>query len=268
MAETLQDFLGFSYGGWHSIHHAKIYRTADGSRYNINLIPTLTDKTADIPGGDGQFYFNSYHKNRQFTVNFAFEELTEAQLENLRSVFNGKDIKELVFDEYPYKAYDAKVTGNPSLKVVCFDDPKEGRIYKGEGTVQFTCYNPYAHTPTHVWDANFNYIEKDGRSIASYDPTVYTNRDEWNVTAGLTDYNLQLNRGNVPAPFVAEGVSGSATVGTYRLTDIEGVGNWDSNAGVVVDTNGTAIAYQGNARAVLKPGETAPANVKFMYWYY
>jgi hypothetical protein len=53
MADTLQDFLGFSYGGWHSIHHAKIYRTADGSRYNINLIPTLTDKTADIPGADG-----------------------------------------------------------------------------------------------------------------------------------------------------------------------------------------------------------------------
>jgi hypothetical protein len=48
-----QDFVGFSYGQWHCIRNGHIYRTSDGSRYNKNLIPALTDKTADIPGADG-----------------------------------------------------------------------------------------------------------------------------------------------------------------------------------------------------------------------
>jgi hypothetical protein len=47
------DFIGFTYGGEHSIDKFGIYRISDGSRYNDNIIPQLTDKTADIPGGDG-----------------------------------------------------------------------------------------------------------------------------------------------------------------------------------------------------------------------
>jgi hypothetical protein len=58
------DFIGFTYNGKHSIDDFGIYRTSDGSRYNHNLIPQLNDKTADVPGGHGQYYFNSTYKNR------------------------------------------------------------------------------------------------------------------------------------------------------------------------------------------------------------
>jgi hypothetical protein len=47
------DFIGFTYNGKHSITNFGVYRTSDGSRYNDNLVPTMTDKTADVPGGEG-----------------------------------------------------------------------------------------------------------------------------------------------------------------------------------------------------------------------
>jgi phage-related protein len=173
-----EDYVGFSYGKWHCIRDGLIYRTSDGSRYSTDLIPALKDQTADIPGGDGQFFFGSFHKSRSFTINFAFDSLTEELLRALRRKFNGKDIQELIFDERPYVAYDAKVTGTPTIKTICFDDENGQRVYKGEGTVQFTCYNPYGHTPTWVWtDCNGNTANADGRLLSSYNEIVYTSKN-------------------------------------------------------------------------------------------
>lgn len=67
------DFIGFTYDGRHSIRDLNIYRTSDGSRYNENLSPSVTDKTAEIPGGDGLYYFGSQYKQRQFSISFAFD---------------------------------------------------------------------------------------------------------------------------------------------------------------------------------------------------
>jgi hypothetical protein len=50
-------------------------------------------------------------------------------------VFAGKEMGELWFDEYPYKVWDAKVTGQPMLKVIPFGDDNGPTIYKGEGTI-------------------------------------------------------------------------------------------------------------------------------------
>jgi hypothetical protein len=50
---TDYDFIAFSFNGKHSYEDFGIYRISDGSRYNENLIPTLTDKIADAPGGNG-----------------------------------------------------------------------------------------------------------------------------------------------------------------------------------------------------------------------
>ena len=47
------DFIGFTYNRKHSFRDWHIYRTSNGSRYNDNLNATLTDKTADVPGGNG-----------------------------------------------------------------------------------------------------------------------------------------------------------------------------------------------------------------------
>ena len=143
---VMEDFIGFTYNGKHSINDYKIYRTSNGSRYDDNLVPPINDKTADVPGGDGQYFFDTNYKNRQFSISIAFDSLTEEKYREMRSWLDGKEIHDLIFDEAPYKVYSAKVTGTPQLKTLCFDQDGH-RVYKGEGTIQFTCYYPYAHTP-------------------------------------------------------------------------------------------------------------------------
>lgn len=140
------DFIGFTYNGKHSFDYFGIYRTSDGNRYNDNLIPPLNDKTADVPGGNGQYFFYTNNKPRQFSIPIAFDNLSETKYREMRTWLDGKAIHDLVFDEYPYKVYSAKVTGTPQLKTVCFEENGQ-RLYKGEGAIQFTCYHPFAHTP-------------------------------------------------------------------------------------------------------------------------
>ena len=117
----LNPWIDFKYG----THYASdfgLLRVSGGNRYNENLIPTLNDKTAEVPGGDGMYYFNSYYKQKQFNINFAYDHLTETQLRQVRSWLNGKEIQELKFDERDDRVYFAKVTGSPSFKYIPFDD--------------------------------------------------------------------------------------------------------------------------------------------------
>ena len=92
-------YFGFTYGGEHSIDTYGVYRTSDGSRYNTNMLPTLTEKTADVPGGEGQYYFYTKYKTRQFSVPIAFDELTEEKFYKMKKWLSGKEIKVLRFDE-------------------------------------------------------------------------------------------------------------------------------------------------------------------------
>ena len=65
------DYIGFSYNGIHS-SDLGIVRTSNGSRFDENLLPTMQDKTVQVPGGDGTYYFGSYFTQRQIPVSFAF----------------------------------------------------------------------------------------------------------------------------------------------------------------------------------------------------
>lgn len=230
------DFIGFTYGDKHSIDDFGIYRTSDGDRYNDNLIPQLTDKTADIPGGDGQYYFSSHYKPRQFSIPIAFDSLKEKQYQEVRKWLNGKEIKELIFDEHPYKVYSAKVTGTPQLKTICFYEGGE-RVYKGEGTIQFTCYYPFAHTP------KLTKSGEDGRSIDSYKKDDYPTKEQWQFASGLKAHEDGKNLGDLEAPFVVKTktnltikANDRLKVGTLEVTILEEAKDlvWDSKTGLVV----------------------------------
>lgn len=189
------DFIGFTYNKVHSIRDLGIYRVSDGSRYENQLAPTLTENTMEIPGNDGMYFFGSYHKQKTFTINVAFDAMTETQLRTLRKLFNGKEVGELIFDETPYKAYSAKITGTPSLKFICFDEKigdKVQRVYKGEGTLQFVCYSPYAYTPDWCWEKDdygiFSKKSIDGRYFSDYPDDVYQQKEQWE-SQSLWDYS-------------------------------------------------------------------------------
>ena len=193
------DFLGFTFKTGDRTYTSKqlgFIRTSDGDRYN-ETIPEIEDKTVEIPGLDGAYFYGSNFKNRQFSIKIAFERMTEDQFRLFKQVFGYKHIGELIFDEAPYKKYLVKVASAPELEFVCFDEKKKTasetsvaaglinntripytvivhneetdedeeqtryglersniypwvysnkteRIYKGEGTIEFVAYYPFA----------------------------------------------------------------------------------------------------------------------------
>ena len=186
------DYIGFSYNGKHS-SELGIVRTSNGSRFDESLLPTIQDKTAPVPGGDGTYYFGSYYTQRQFPVSFAFDSLTEEQLAFLKSHFGDKKIHDLIFDERPYKTWKAKVTGSAIMKYIPFAEGENNRIYKGEGTIQFTCYQPFAVCEK-KWKDQYNDL----------------NKEEWATASGLKETQGNFDK-----------LQGANTIKLYNPGDLE-----------------------------------------------
>ena len=184
------DFIGFSFNE-HRSESLGIVRVSDGSRYNEDLVPTTQDKTVQVPGGDGFYYFGSDYTQRQFSINIAFDELTEKQFRELQQVFGTKELGKLVFDERPYKYYMVK-SSKPQLKYICFGKDGE-RIYKGEGTLSFTAYYPFAKS---VFKFLNEYNDK--------------NKDEWKEASGM-----KAEKGTYDT------VSDNGSISVYNAGDLE-----------------------------------------------
>ena len=182
------DYIGFSYNGIHS-SDLGIVRTSNGSRFDENLLPTMQDKTVQVPGGDGTYYFGSYFTQRQIPVSFAFDNLTEEQIARLKALFGDKKIHNLIFDELPFKTWRAKVTGTATLKHIVFSEGETNRVYKGEGTVQFTCYQPYALCEKKWLDDYANYSNIDEWKMASRMKETSNGYDAVNGADSINLYN-------------------------------------------------------------------------------
>lgn len=215
----LIDFCGFQFNGVHS-SDLNIVRVSNGSRYSEDLVPAFQDKTAQIEGGDGTLYWESFYSNKPFNIQIAFDSISEEDFRKLRQVFNGKAMGELIFDEAPYKAYSVKVQSPPQLNYICFDKPEGGRVYKGEGTISFIAYYPYAKSVKKFLDQYDN-----------------ANKSEW-----ATSSNMKATQGN----YDNVGVSGSTDILLYNAGDIE----TDWQAFYTIDQNGCALT-----NITLKKGE-------------
>lgn len=209
------DFIGFTWDGM-SMSRLGIARTSGGNRYNENLLPTMQDKTTQIPGADGTYYFNSFYTQKPFSISFAFDHLTEKGLRQLKQLFGDKGIHRLSFDEHPYKEYMVKVTGQPQLKYIPFDEEKqedsksieyngenmpntekerekwnnplyvsqpsksEERIYKGEGTLTLTAFTPYARSRAKS-------ITEMTEVLSAKEDVYMDYKDQWQATSGIKD---------------------------------------------------------------------------------
>lgn len=238
-------FVGFTYNGKHSIDDLHIYRTSNSNRYTDNLTATMTDKTADVPGGNGQYYFGTTFKNKTFTVNYAFDKLTKAGLNLLKETFSGEGIYDLVFDEdrdsagNAEKTWSAKVTGTAQIKYLCFEE--EGiDVYKGEGSITFTCYFPFAkkqQKKVFTGEIGTRSITIEGQRPTTF-KTACENLAEGQITIGP----LTINTGDA-----------------HTFT-------WDSNTGLVLVDN-VPIAYTGVGYGTVDRGKisisyTANENTK------
>ena len=224
MSKIKGDFLGFTFDGIHS-SDLGIFRTSDGNRYNENLLPGIQDKTIQIPGGDGFHYLGSSYTQKQFNISIAYDELTEEQLRNLKRVFSDKKIHGLIFDELPYKEYKVKITGNPSLKYVCFNRNKTNdyratevdtgivsksglygtstpmttdRIYKGEGQLNFISYTPFARSRYKFLDEYvFKNIPEWGSMNTPSAEDVYYNYFDWADSSNMIISTTKRKRNGV-----------------------------------------------------------------------
>lgn len=147
----MADFMGFYFDNVHSSTYGLV-RTSDGDRYKEGLIPDFEDREIELVGGDGSLYEGRRFKKTNFTINVAFDSMTENQLRELRTWLGTSELKPFRFDERPYKTYWVKPSKKPELSYICFmeDDEMnfEGnkiRVYKGEGTIEFTAYDPFGY---------------------------------------------------------------------------------------------------------------------------
>ena len=141
----MRDFTGFRFGNIHSEDlHLVVVSSSD--RYEKNLLPENKDYSIEVPGGDGSYYFGSTFGNREFKVEVAFDNVDEKTWRRISNLFATDKLQDLVFDELPYKTYRAKLKSKPEFKCLCFTDrDTKERVYKGEGTLNFICYQPFAY---------------------------------------------------------------------------------------------------------------------------
>lgn len=141
----MRDFTGFRFGNIHSEDlHLVVVSSSD--RYEKNLLPENKDYSIEVPGGNGSYYFGSTFGTREFRVEVAFDSVDEKTWRRISNLFATDKLQDLVFDELPYKTYRAKIKSKPEFKCLCFTNRDTGeRVYKGEGTLNFICYQPFAY---------------------------------------------------------------------------------------------------------------------------
>lgn len=140
----MSDFKGFRFGNIH-IKDLHLTVVSSGDRFNKSLLPEPTDYSVDVPGGNGKYYFGQTHNSRTISVKTAFDNLDEYTIRKIRQIFATDKLKDLVFDEEPYKVYRAKLSRAPVFNYVCFLNKETNqRVYKGECDFDFVMYHPYA----------------------------------------------------------------------------------------------------------------------------
>lgn len=244
MSELKGDFIGFQFDGVHS-SELGIIRISEENRYNENLFPTIQDKTTQIPGADGTFFFGSFYTQRQMSFSVAYDNVSEEQIRAIKSLFGDKKIHNLIFDEYPYKVYKVKAIGTPNLKYICFSEPPQaapqnittkqelygvstpdnsGRIYKGEGQLSFINYAPFS-------SSRYKFLDEYTTSTIPIWDSVYNNKDEWkdasrmvNSTTSITSSGTTYVIDNYDFKYVQGGTTKYLSPGNilvYNAGDID-----------------------------------------------
>lgn len=168
------DFTGFTFGSWASSdwgQNLEVLRVSGGDRYDEELQPEIKDITAEVPGVDGEYYFGSNYGPKKIEIEIAFDSLTEEQFRKLRKVFGTKDVKQLIFDERPYKKYMAKLESPIELSYVCFDEPIKRvsttpepglRVIRGEETIIDEETQEETVVPTWERESIYPYVIEEG----------------------------------------------------------------------------------------------------------
>lgn len=143
-----EPYVGFQLGYFHSKNRG-IIRTNTNNRYQQSLTPNFELKT-NTDAKIGIRLYKQEIKDKQIKIDFAFNNLTFNELEQVKSWLSNNEIQFLLFDEDSEYTY-VKIQNQPTINYICFDEKKDDtiqRIYKGEGSVNFIQYNFNTNTTT------------------------------------------------------------------------------------------------------------------------
>lgn len=184
MSESyIGDFIGMEYNGVHSSALGFV-RTSNGDRYNLSLLPSFEDQTAQVQGRDETYYFGLNYTDKNISIDIAFDEINESRFRKITKLFSDRKPHKLILDESPYKYYNVKIAESPEIDYLCFDNGGE-RVYKGEGNLAFIAYNPFAQS-TYKYLTDYNSdtmkywdfkVTKDVVPILNN--KIYYTRDSW-----------------------------------------------------------------------------------------
>lgn len=172
----MRDYIGFTFGQYHS-SDLGLYRVSDGSRYQREVSATTEDRVLRIEGSDVSHFIEARLEPRTISLNIAYDNLSEEQVSLIGRVFDGKQVKPLVLDELPFKAYYARVQRGVELSFVPFGTIYGERVYKGEGTIEFILYDPLAVST--------------GKYLSDFPTRFFPNRDEWASAS-----RMKMDQGN------------------------------------------------------------------------
>lgn len=171
MRETISklDYVGFTFNNIHSSQFG-LQSVSSGDRYSKSLFPSFKDNVVEHPK-NGAYYFGSRLQNREFPLNLAFDDITEQEFREISTwLYNSGNISSIIFDELPYKKYYGKCSKAPDVKYLVFDDNNGARVYKGEMSLSFICYDVYGYIVDKWLD---NYTD--------------SNKTEWSTSSKLLD---------------------------------------------------------------------------------
>ena len=211
MTGSRGSFLGFTYNGIHS-SIVGITRTSHGNANEERLVPLMKDLNVENVGSDNSYHFGTLYTKREFVVNFCYEEMTETQRKQITKLWKDGEIHDLIFDEYPYKVYAAKITGNSTFKELAFNHGAE-RTYSGEGTFVFTSFSPFARS-------RYEYIED--YVVELIHEWVSTQEEEVLTRDAKFTQESQMENGSIAYGFVTHEHD---TIGSVAMKDKD-LDNW------------------------------------------
>ncbi len=110
----------------------------DGGLPNINLTPSSETVLEQVARRDGAYFFNKRLEPRRLVYQLFFQEKTEHELNQIKSLFYCKEPHQLISDYHPYK-YIYVVSGDSEVNV---DYIWDGWRYSGFVSVEYTAYDP------------------------------------------------------------------------------------------------------------------------------
>lgn len=284
------DFIGFSFNGVES-SDLGIVRVSASDRYNDILIPNFQDKAAQMPGSDFTLYWESFYSTRSWTVNIAFDELTETQLRRLRQTFSTKKIGKLIFHEKKqisrlnwenlidnvenlednYIYYTAKVQSPPQLNYICFDVREEWE-YAGTG-VGYTGF-----IDSIIYKYTFNGVTYKGsgsnikKMIKKFDDDQKEKQEEDrepNPYYPIPFYefkNERIYKGEGTIQFIAYYPFGMRDVGTTREYDEDGDPRNERQPGIMLEGSAPDKPSREAASTLYNRGDV-PADWRLAIWW-